>query len=172
MNQTVAALRTLIRTVEGSPLRDYWSCSGVAPGLPKGAITQVFGPGKTEFAVRFLREHPDLKVAWIEPTLSIYPSGILQRKVAMNRILFIESGKEFPWAVWQAVKSSLFEGVILTAAVDDLRLLRRFQLAVEKGGTSLILLSEYPSNSWPVALQLKSSRNQGGRINIDVIRKK
>ena len=172
MTQTVAQLRAFIGRVESSALREYWPCPDITPGLPKGAITQISGPGKTEFVVRFLREHPELKVAWIEPTLSIYPSGILQRAVNLNRILFIEAGEDCPWAIQQAFKSNLFATVILTSLVDDLKLLRRFQLAVEKAQASLILISENSSTAWPVALHLKSSRNPKGGIHIDVIRRR
>ncbi|MFI5304912.1 MAG: hypothetical protein ACHQYP_08975 [Nitrospiria bacterium] len=172
MTQTFTELRNLIGTLDGSSLREYWPCSDTVTKLPKGAITQVCGAGKTEFVVEFLREHSGFRVAWIEPLLSIYPSGIIQRDVNLNRILFIEAGKEFPWVVQQVFKTSLFEVVILTSTIEDLKMLRRFQLAAEKAHASLILLSESFSNAWPVELQLKSSRNHGGRINVNVIRKR
>ena len=172
MTQTFAELKNLIGTLEGSSLREDWPCSDTTMGLPKGAITQVCGAGKTEFVVRFLREHSGLRVAWVEPNLSIYPCGLLQRGINLNRVLFIEAGNEFPWVVQQVFKTSLFEIVILTSTIEDFKMLRRFQLAAEKAHASLIILSEAFSNAWPVALQLKSTRKQGGRINVDVIRKR
>jgi hypothetical protein len=172
MGHTLSELRKLIGTLEGSTRREYWPWSDLPPGLPKGAITEVCGHGKTEFVVRFLKEQPEIRVAWIEPDLSIYPSGILQRAVNLDRVLFIEAGEAFPWAIHQVFKSNLFEAVVLSRSVDDLKLLRRFQLGAEKADASLILISDTPSNGWPVALQLHSSRDDGGRINIDVIRKR
>jgi hypothetical protein len=35
-------------------------------GIPKGAITEISGFGKTEFVVQILSEHPVVRVAWIE----------------------------------------------------------------------------------------------------------
>jgi hypothetical protein len=172
MTKTLIELRNLIGALDGSSLREYWPCIDPATKLPKGAITQVCGPGKTEFVVEFLKEHSGFRVAWIEPLLSIYPCGIFQRTVNLNRILFIEAGNAFPWVVQQVFKTSLFEIVILTSTIEDLKMLRRFQLSAEKAHASLILLSEAFSNAWPVALQLKSSRNDGGRINVNVIRQR
>jgi hypothetical protein len=172
MSQTFAELKDLYGTLDGSPLREYWSCSDTTIRLPKGAITQICGVGKTEFVVEFLREHSGFRVAWIEPNLSIYPCGIVQREVNLNRILFIEAGNEFPWVVQQVFKTSLFEVVILTSTIEDSKVLRRLQMAAEKAHASLILLSEGFSNAWPVALQLKSTRNHGGRVNVNLVRKR
>ncbi|MBI3593688.1 MAG: hypothetical protein HY200_01895 [Nitrospirae bacterium] len=172
MTRTFSELKHLIGTLESSPLRETWPCPDTDTGLPKGAITEICGAGKTEFVVQFLREHSDLSVAWVEPDLSIYPTGLLQRKVQLNRILFIEAENEFPWVVQQLFKSNLFEIVILFSTLSDPKMLRRFQLSAEKAHASLILLSEVFSKGWPVALQLKSSRKEGGRIHVDLIRKR
>jgi len=172
MTLTFAELKNLVGTLDGSLLREEWPSSGTTTGLPKGAITEICGSGKTEFVVSFLREHSTLRVAWVEQTLSVYPCGILQRKVDLNRILFVEAGNEFPWVVQQLLKSNLFEIVVLFSAVENMKMLRRFQLSVEKAHVTLILLSEDLSNGWPVALQLRSSWKKGERINVEVIRKR
>jgi len=172
MKKDLSALRTLVETLGGSALREYWTAPGLATGLPRGAITQICGAGKTEFVARFLKAHRELKVAWIETPFSIYPSGLFQREVELDRILFIDPGEEFPWALQQVMKSGLFEVVILASPAQDLKMLRQFQLSAEKAHAALVLLSESLSGGWPVALQLQSSRNQGGRIQVDVIRKR
>jgi hypothetical protein len=172
MTRTFAQLKHLIGTLEGSPLREEWPCSDTAGGLPRGAITEICGPGKTEFIVKFLKEHLELRVAWVEPNLSIYPTGLLQRELRLDRILFVEAENEFPWVVQQLFKSNLFEIVILLSTLSDSKMLRRFQLSAEKAHASLILLSEAFSKGWPVALQLKSSRKEGGRVHVDLIRKR
>ena len=56
MTQTFAELKNLIGTLDGSSIREYWPCSDSTIGLPKGAIIQICGTGKTEFVVEFLRE--------------------------------------------------------------------------------------------------------------------
>lgn len=172
MAGSIEKLRAQIKTLGGSVSRETFSSSQVVKGLPRGAITQVCGPGKTEFAVLFLRDHPEFNAAWIEPAVSIYPCGILQRTVSLNRILFIEAGNEVPWVVGQVLKSGLFEVIVLSTLVTDLKLLRRFQLAAEKAHAAFILISEIRSAAWPIALQLESSRNQKGQLQIEVIRER
>ena len=153
------------------PKREAWTSPENAPGVPKGAITEICGAGKTEWVVRFLKEHPILRVAWIEPELSIYPPALFQRAIDPNRILFIEGGDETPWVIQQLFKSALFEIIILLSTLTDFKILRRFQLAAEKAGASLILLSETFSKGWPVALQLKILRKEGG-MTAEIIRKR
>ena len=172
MAGSIEILRAQIETLGDYVSRETLSSSQIVKGLPRGAITQISGPGKTEFAVLFLKDHPEFNAAWIESIASIYPCGILQRKVSLNRILFIEAGNEVPWVVGQVLKSGLFEVIILSSLVTDLKLLRRFQLATEKAHAALILISEIRSAAWPIALQLESSRNQKGQLKIEVIRER
>lgn len=47
-----------------------------AAGIPKGAITEISGVGKTEFVTQILGEHSDLRVAWVEKDLSISPFAL------------------------------------------------------------------------------------------------
>lgn len=173
MAGSIEILRAQIETLGGYVSRETLSSSQIVKGLPRGAITQISGPGKTEFAVLFLKDHPEFNAAWIESSVaSIYPCGILQRKVSLNRILFIEAGNEVSWVVGQVLKSGLFEVIILSSLVTDLKLLRRFQLATEKAHAALILISEIRLAAWPIALQLESSRNQKGQLKIEVIRER
>ena len=103
----------------------------------------------------FLSENPKLKIAWIEDELTIYPCAFLQRSVDLDRVLFTEANNDAIWATLQALRSGLFQVVIMSAPWKDEKIIRRLQLTTEKSGSSLIILSDQLRKSWPISLQLQ-----------------
>ncbi|MCB0343015.1 MAG: hypothetical protein H6626_11300 [Pseudobdellovibrionaceae bacterium] len=142
--------------------RAWWPHSSLRSGIPQGAITQVAGAGKTEFVVRFLAENPQLRAAWVEKEFSIYPCGIIQRHVQLQRILFVEAGTvaQTIWSVLQILRSQLFQVVVADVPTPELKVLRRLQLASEKAGAALIMLDERLANAWPIQLQVSAYREK------------
>ncbi len=128
-------------------------------GVPKGAITEVIGNGKTEFALALLAEHPETRVAWIEESLSVYPFGFLQRNVQLGRVLFVESGTETCWSALQVLKAQVFQIVVLYSESLGLSHLRKIQLAAEKSQAAVLWLTPESRALWPVSLQVQVSRN-------------
>lgn len=137
------------------------SCSLVGQGIPRGAITEITGVGKTELAVRLIAEHPALRVAWIEEKLSIFPFALLQRGIGLDRVLFVDAGPDLAWSVLQVLKAQLFPVVVVYAENLDLNTLRRVQLAAETANAATLWLADEPKNLWPVSLQLQSYRLEG-----------
>lgn len=131
-----------------------------AEGLPRGALVEISGRGKTEAAVRFLAEN-SLPVAWIEERFSLFPTALLQREVDPARILFLECGKDSAWAAAQVLRSQLFPILVYSAPYGDERELRRFQLLSETTKATMLLLRPKPSRAWPIALHLKV---EGGEL--------
>ena len=107
-------LRELCRKTTRSEKEKYEFslCPG---GLPRGVLIELAGFGKTEVLIQFLKENPKLRVAWIEESLTIYPSAVAQRSVALSRVLFIEAHAEIFWATYQVLRSNLFDCVVLSS---------------------------------------------------------
>lgn len=152
---SLAELRQLIGTIDGSRPKHRRAFSKLPPGLPVGCLVEFSGQGKTELLSQFLKEHPELQTAWIEPTLSINPYALWQRGVDVSKILFIEGGKASVWAAHQVLQSQAFELLTLSGLRLDERELRRLQLLTEKCESHLILLSPEPLKSWALALQIE-----------------
>jgi hypothetical protein len=149
------SLQELKRLVQVKTQKEFFKFSYLEDnGIPKGAVTCISGTGKTKLALRFLAENPSLDVAWVEERFSVYPTAILQRSVNLNRILFIEAGKETSWAVLQALKAQVFPVVILYAEDSDHKTLRRFQLLAEKAQTAVIWLTSTPKPYWAISLKI------------------
>jgi len=154
--------RTLLAGAAASaPARDSYFFSALQSGVPKGALTQISsapGSGKTRLTLRFLAEQPQLRTAWIEELLTVYPCAFPQHGVNLERILFIETGeKDFEWTVLQAIRSRLFGVIVLNNQNDlDSVSLRRTQIAAEQSGSSVIFLSDKPltKGNWPLSLQI------------------
>lgn len=147
------------------------------PGIPRGALTEVSGSGKTEWISRFLANHSQLWTAWVDADLSVFPVGLAQRQVNLERLLFVnaaeagqrvqESGTgpgvapetELEWCVLQLLASRLFPIVILSGErlgpFSD-RGLRRIEVAARQARAAVMMVSQTPSEvAWPFALRLK-----------------
>lgn len=162
-------LRARLGNTEKLPAFPY---SRLEQGLPRGALVEITGPGKTESVATLLAENPLLRVAWIESHFSLLPSALPQRKVNLEKIFFVEGGRDSAWAASTILRSQLFPIVVYHPAPlpreteNDLRELRRFQLLAEKSASTMILLGEEPRTlAWPIRLSL-ASENGGKKLNV------
>ncbi len=133
-------------------------------GLPRGALVELTGHGKTESVAAFLAENSALRVAWVERSFSILPSALLQRGVNLEKIFFVEAGDDSAWAAASILRSRIFPVVVYGAgfaARDAERELRRFQLLAEKSATTMIVLQEEPlQHAWPIRLSLRCAERK------------
>lgn len=169
---SLARLRALPGVLPSVPApRESLPFTGLKGGIPRGAVIEVCGPhgsGKTEFVLKFLAENPKLRVAWIEDQLSVYPMALPQYGVGLDRVLFVDAGKELLWTAHQILRSRIFKVVVISCAEakldghDGAIELRRLQLSAEQTGSTLVLLSEEPTRegAWPISLQVKVQRPQ------------
>jgi len=162
-------LRSLIKSVEKPLLRERYPFTSTPLGIPKGCLIEIVGPGKTETVAQFLRENPNLRVAWIEDAFTIYPCAIMQRKIRLHQVLFIEAKQENFWAASQVLRSGLFEIVVMSFQKQiNEKVVRRLQLETEKANVSFFLLPEnencspVPSASWPISMKLKMNATNRG----------
>jgi hypothetical protein len=137
-----------------------------AAGIPKGAITEISGFGKTDFVAQIMQEHKGVRIAWVEENFSIFPFAFWQRDLDLHRILFIESGKQTEWVILQILKAQIFKIVVFYVENFELTALRRIQLASEKANVVSLWLTDKPHSLWPVSLQLQIVRNQYGTAPI------
>jgi hypothetical protein len=152
--------------------RENWLCSRVGSGIPRGAITQISGYGKTAFVLSFLGEHPDLRVAWVEATFSAYPVAFTQHRANLERVLFVEAEAQAEWCALQLLRAPIFAVVALYLDSCRLDRLRRLQLAAETSQASLLWMTSRPQQQWPVSLQLQVERAPGGDLQARVLRQR
>lgn len=156
----LAALRQLHGILKAPPERSAISFSKLPQKIPRSALTSIhgsLGSGKTELVLDFLAENPELRAAWVESRISVYPISFSQKGISLHRLLFIEAGTEALWSATQALRSQLFEVLVLNTFGIEINslLLRRLQLATEQARSVTFLLSEKPLPAWPIALQIK-----------------
>jgi hypothetical protein len=165
------SLEDLKALVQVRTPRESLPFSMLPGGIPKGAITEISGPGKTEAVLRFLGEHEGLKVAWVEDQFSVFPLGFIQNRIALKRVLFMEAGAQIHWVALQALKAQIFPVVVVYTDQSDVKSLRRLQLAAEKSQATTILLSPTAGSYWPVSLQLQVQRS-GEDIEIQILKRR
>ena len=143
----------------------------LASGIPKGAITSISGAGKTEFVTTVLAANPKLNVAWIEKEFTANPFALLQRKIELKRVLFIEAKNEMDWVILQVLRAQAFSFVIFYLEVMELTTLRRIQLASEKSEVATLWLAPAPRGMWPLCLELEVTKKKS-EIQVKVIKER
>lgn len=146
-------------------------CHFAPCGIPKGAITEISGIGKTDLVLKFLSEHPELKVAWVEKSFSAYPFRFLQRQVSLNRVLFVEAGEHIDWVTLQVLRAQYFAVVVIYSEYFDTKSLRRIQIATEKAGIATIWLSRSTDEHWQVSLKIKVRRKHS-ELDVTILKKR
>ena len=138
--------------------RESLPFSRFAPGLPRGALVELTGPGKTTLVAQFLAENSGLRAAWVESRFSLLPSAFPQRSVDLEKIFFVEGGKDSAWAAATILRAQLFPILVYPAPYGCERELRRFQLLSERSSTTMILLGQKPleARAWPIKVALEA----------------
>jgi hypothetical protein len=155
-------LRARLGAFDNHHTRERVPYSRLPSGLPRGILVELTGPGKTSMVVQLLAENPELRTAWIEQHFSLLPSAFVQRQVNLEKIFFIEGGKQSAWAAGAVLRSQLFPIVVYNAPYGEERELRRFQLLSERSNTTMILLGEKPleQKAWPIRMSLEARGRQ------------
>ena len=163
--QTLKRLREQDGMLAGLPERQRLPFSLWPDGLPRGALVNFWGPagsGKAQAALCFAQQSGG-RLAWLEPCLSAYPPAFVQLGISLCDVLFIETSQRLPWSLLQVLRSQLFTVTVALVSSSQSQTFsdrdyRRFQLAAERAGTTLLLLSEQPLKSWVMSMHLRVSR--------------
>jgi hypothetical protein len=169
---TLQMLREKIGAIDGTLAKPCSKFSLLSEGLPLGSLVEVKGPGKTELTAQFLKEHPELRVAWVEPKLTLNPFALLQREIKLEQILFIEAPKEGRWALQQVLQSQCFQVIVVSGFEFDFRQLRRFQMLNERTQGHFFILTEEFHSSWVPQLQIEVQRKTDRILKITLHRQK
>jgi len=143
--------------------------SWLAGGLPKVGLIGIhgsLGSGKTQAVIQFLNENPDLKVAWIESSFTLYPNALSLYGMSLNQALFLHCGSlssSVFWSATQVLMSQLFQIAILYHPLFAEIELRRLQILARQTQTLILILQDSDSKRsqvhWPFLLELETRRN-------------
>lgn len=155
-------LRARIGALETFSRGENRPSSFFAGGLPRGALVEVSGVGKTERVAQFLAENAETPAAWIESEFSLYPPALFQRQRKCTNTFFVEAGKDATWAASTILRARLFPILVYHAPyLNDERQLRRFQLLAEKAEATMIFLARRkPHAAWPIARSFALQKQQ------------
>lgn len=153
-------LRESIGAIDGSVQKAKVAYSGFESGFPQGGIVELIGAGKTEFVAKFLSEHQQERVVWIEVDLSVNPCALSQKGVALRNVLFVQAQRESLWTVREALQSQVFSVVVTSFVEFSESELRRTQILAERAKVNLFILSENFHHSFVPQLQLHVTRDQ------------
>lgn len=161
-NPILEELRARLGVFDTHFQRESLPFSRFAPGLPRGALVELTGPGKTSLVAQLLAENAGLRAAWVESRFSLLPSALPQRSVDLEKIFFVEGGKHSAWAAATILRAQLFPILVYNAPYGCERELRRFQLLSERSSTTMILLGSKPlgERAWPIKVSLLVARGR------------
>lgn len=159
----------------GVPLLD----ERLGGGLPRGAMTEVFGEaaeGAWWFCLRALAQVRDKACALVEPAGTFYPPGAAALGVDLGKLLVVRepNRKKALWALDRIAREKSVAATL--AAIPRLAdtELRRLQLAAEGSGQALILLrspAELSRASWgALRLMIRAEPGPNRRVVVEVLR--
>jgi hypothetical protein len=166
---TVAELREKVGAIARLEPLPGWSVPQHELTIPRGALVELLGAGSREWLFRMFRAHAETRIAWVEPKLSLYPPAVAQRGVSLSRMLFVETKRDWNWALFQILRSKLFHFAVtpveLVPAKGTDVFLRKLQIQAERAGTTLFFLSDTDTPFFGITHRIRVGE-QGGRPEI------
>lgn len=166
---TLAELREKVGAITRLEPRPGWAVDQSDLVLPRGALVELLGHGSREWLFRMFRVHAETRIAWIEPKLTLFPPAVVQRGIALSRMLFLETEREWNWALLQALRSKLFHFAVtpvdLVPAKGSDVFLRKLQIQAERAGTTLFFLSDTGTPFFGITHRIRIEK-EGGRPEI------
>lgn len=156
---------------------EFLHCSNVAGGIPRGVISEITGSARTEWVLRFLKENPTLITFWLEESFTILPTAIHQRGIDLQRILMAEAGPLLFQTLRKALKSKLFNCVVLpgvtAGAADETKILKALQLFARESNAVVLFLSKRPKSAWAIPFQLEATWDQNNdSLSVSILKSK
>jgi hypothetical protein len=152
--------------------QSFFPFSKVRKGIPKGALSEISGKGKSRLLISFLSENPDLQVVWIEPEISVFPQAMAQRGLDLKRYLFVESGQETDWTLLQVLKSQVFQIVVLSDYFPSEGQLKKIHYFSKKSSSAVIFLSKHPHSHWTLSFQVEVESHNKKEKNVHLLKQK
>ncbi len=170
----LAEIREKLTQWNGIQKREFLNCDTVPGGVPRGVICEITGSARTEWILRLLQQNPSLHTFWIEEQLTILPTAMQQRGVDLSRVLIAEAGDRLFQALRKALRTKLFECVVLPGAIEEVKMLKALQLFARESNATVFFLSKVPMHAWAIAFQLSADWNHPGvhTYSVEVIKSK
>jgi recombination protein RecA len=160
------ALRERIRAIEGNRVPQRRSPSGVGAldrlieGLPQPGVVEISGlPGTGRLrviaGVAALFACGGQPIAWVDPLRHLYPPALAAAGVDLERSLWVcPPPDRLSWALEQVVESGAFPLVVSVDPPVRAQTGRRWGLAAEKGGVTLMVTQLRPARDLPACVRL------------------
>lgn len=166
---SVAELREKVGAIVRLEPRPGWAVPESDLVLPRGALVELLGSGTREWLFRMFRMHPKTRIAWVEPKLSLFPPAAVQRGIALSRMLFVETEREWNWAMLQILRAKFFHFAVTPVGLVPAKgtdvFLRKLQIQAERAGTTLFFLSDADTPSFGITHRIRVGK-EGGRPEI------
>lgn len=170
---TIAELREKMGAIARIDPQSGWQMPKTDLTIPRGSLVELLGNSSREWLFEVFLAHPDSRIAWIEPQLSLFPPAVAQRGVSLSRFLFLETEKEWSWALLQTLRSKLFHFAITPVGIVPNRnadvFLRKLQIQAERSGTTLFFLSERETPFFGITHRI---RVDGGNLKPEILKRK
>ena len=148
--------------------REFLTCDLISEGVPRGVLCEITGSARTEFILTLLKQNPHLNTFWAEEHLTILPTAIHQRGVNLERILMAETGEMLFQSLRKALKSRLFDCVVLPGAIEEVKMLKALQLFARESNAYVFFLSKILKSVWAIPFQVETEWENG--INSVVVK--
>ena len=149
---------------------------GCLPGaenimLQAGQLIEILGAGQMSYAAKLFQAREDTCIAWMShETLEAFPMALVQEKVALSRILFLEQVKETQGMdiLLTVLKSQLFEVVLFDQIFLPKRnidaQIKKLSFLAEESGAILLLLSQSKTSSYGVTIRVETEDAEGVQL--------
>ena len=134
--------------------REFLVCSSIPQGVPRGVICEATGTARTEWMISILAENPKLAVFWVEDRLSILPTALHQRGIDLTRVLMAEAGDKLFQTLRKALRSRLFDCIVLPGVIEQVKMLKALQLFARDSNAAVFFLSKKEKNAWTIPFQI------------------
>jgi len=153
--------------------REFLSCKSIATGVPCGVICEITGTARTAWILDLLVQNPALSTFWAEDQLTILPTALHQRCVDLSRILLAETGDKLFQTLRKALRSKLFNCIVLPGIIEEIKLLKALQLFAREAHASVFFLSKNPKNAWAIPFQICVDWNVDGKsYRVEILKSK
>ncbi len=152
-------IREKLSQLKGIEKREFLICDTVTSGVPRGVICEVIGSARTEWTLSLLKQNPNINTFWVEDQLTILPTAIHQRGVALSHVLIAEAGDKLFQALRKALRSKLFDCIVLPGAITEVKMLKALQLFARESNAAVFFLSKIPKHTWAIPFQIKVNWN-------------
>jgi len=161
-------------------------------GWPMGVLTELLvdlcGIGELQLllpALIALHGHPADRnvnprpetgkpIIWVAPPYIPYAPALVREGIDVSRLIVVHCHRQNDvlWAMEQALRSGSCAAVLAWSEESDERLLRRLQLAVEKGAGWAVLFrpSRFKKQRSPAALRIHLLAASPSRISMDIFK--